>query len=98
MQFALGTERQGQAHIVCEERHAAPPLSFPFPCGGLTRRWYHGIMLSKTIFADEVVPNTGPWLTRNKFKQFPVKYLFGKVTASSHCPQASRLVENGVKI
>lgn len=76
----------------------APPLSFSFPRGGLTRRWYHGIMLSKTIFVDEVVPDTGPWLTWNKFKQFPVKYLFGKVTASSHCPQASRLVENGVKI
>ncbi|KAK2515198.1 hypothetical protein Q9233_014505 [Columba guinea] len=45
---------------------------------GLTRRWYHGIMLSKTIFVDEVVPDTGPWLTWNKFKQFPVKYLFGK--------------------
>lgn len=58
----------------------------------------HRIMLSKTIFADEAVSDTGPWLTWNKIKQFPVKYLFGKVTASSHCLQANRLVENSVKI
>lgn len=56
------------------------------------------IVLSKSIFAGEVVSDTGPLLKWNKFKQFPMKYLFRQVTASSHCTQANRLVENGVKI
>lgn len=97
-------QRQGQARAGPEEVPAAPRPPFPLPWGHLTRRRYQvnirsslanpflDLKLWSCVWCWPVVN------TENKFKQFPMKYLFRQGTASSHCPLSNRLAENSVEI